>query len=85
MDLKLDNKTALVTASTGGIGQEIASYLAHEGATVIINGRTSKTVSRACEEIHSKYSDAKLLKLIADNGTQEGCKKTYWHRPALQL
>ena len=85
MDLKLDNKTALITASTGGIGQEIASYLAHEGATVIINGRTSKTVSRACEEIHSKYSDAKLLKLIADNGTQEGCKKTIKEHPEIDI
>ncbi len=31
MDLQLDNKLALVTASTGGIGKEIAVSLAREG------------------------------------------------------
>jgi len=64
MDLKLNKKTALVTASTGGIGLEIARYLAREGATVIINGRTSETVSRAYEDIYSEYPDAKLLQLV---------------------
>ena len=76
MDLKLNNKTALVTASSGGIGLEIARYLAHEGATAIINGRTSETVSRACENIYSEYPDAKLLQLVANNGSAEGYKKT---------
>ena len=76
MDLTLNNKTALVTASSGGIGQEIARYLAREGATVIINGRTSETVARACEDIYSEYPDVKLLQLVADNGTAVGYKKT---------
>ena len=76
MDLKLDNKTVLVTASTGGIGLEIARYLAHEGATVIINGRTSETVSRACEDIYSGDPDVNLLQLVANNGTVEGYTKT---------
>ncbi|UCB46914.1 MAG: SDR family oxidoreductase [Spirochaetota bacterium] len=85
MDLKLNNKTALVTASTGGIGQEIASYLAHEGATVIINGRTPETVSRACEDIQSRYPDVKLLQLVSDNGTAEGCKKTINEHPEIDI
>ncbi len=76
MDLKLNKKTALVTASSGGIGQEIARYLAREGATVIINGRTSETVAHACEDIYSEYPDVKLLQLAADNGTAVGYKKT---------
>ncbi len=85
MDLKLDNKTVLVTASTGGIGLEIASYFTHEGATVIINGRASETVSRACEEISSKYPDAKLLQLVANNGTAEGCNKTIKEYPDIDI
>ena len=36
MDLQLENKLALVTASSGGIGFEIAKALAAEGARVII-------------------------------------------------
>jgi len=46
MELKLSNKTALVTASSGGIGLEIARSLAREGAAVIINGRTSEKVTK---------------------------------------
>jgi 3-oxoacyl-[acyl-carrier protein] reductase len=76
MDLKLNEKTALVTASSGGIGLEIARYLAYEGATVIINGRTSETVAHACKDIYTQYPDVKLLQLVADAGSAEGCKKT---------
>jgi len=85
MDLKLDNKTVLVTASTGGIGLEIARYLAHEGATVIINGRTSESVSRAYDEIFSKYPGAKLLQLVANNGTAEGCNRTIKEHPEIDI
>ena len=38
MKLELENKVALVTASSGGIGLEIARSLAAEGARVVING-----------------------------------------------
>jgi 3-oxoacyl-[acyl-carrier protein] reductase len=85
MDLKLDNKTVLITASTGGIGFEIARFLAREGATVIINGRTHETVSRACESIYSNHPDATLLQLVSDNGTAEGCEKTINAHPEIDI
>ena len=44
MNLELDGKVALVTASSGGIGFEIARSLAAEGAKVAINGRTKVSV-----------------------------------------
>ena len=47
MDLQLAGKTALVTGSTGGIGYGIAKVLLHEGAQVIINGRTPESVAKA--------------------------------------
>ena len=37
MNLQLENKTALITGSTKGIGFAIARLLAEEGANVIIN------------------------------------------------
>jgi NAD(P)-dependent dehydrogenase (short-subunit alcohol dehydrogenase family) len=40
MNLQLEGKTALVTGSTAGIGLAIATALAKERASVIINGRT---------------------------------------------
>lgn len=51
MDLKLNRKTALVTGSTAGIGFGIAKALAREGATVIVNGRSTESVQRAIQEL----------------------------------
>jgi NAD(P)-dependent dehydrogenase (short-subunit alcohol dehydrogenase family) len=44
MDLKLTGKLALVSGSTAGIGLAIATALAHEGARVIVNGRSQSSV-----------------------------------------
>ena len=47
MDLQLTQKIALVSGSTAGIGNAIATSLAREGARVIVNGRTSAAVDAA--------------------------------------
>lgn len=44
MNLQLDNRLALVSGSTAGIGFAIAEALAAEGARVIVNGRTQQAV-----------------------------------------
>lgn len=72
MDLQLSNKLALVTGSTAGIGLAIASILAGEGATVIINGRSEKRIGKAIDEIRRKHSRAKLEPLIGDLSTVGG-------------
>jgi NADP-dependent 3-hydroxy acid dehydrogenase YdfG len=46
MDLKLNDKTALVTGSTAGIGYAIAKSLANEGVEVYINGRDQNKVDK---------------------------------------
>lgn len=51
MDLKLNGKLALVSGSTAGIGFAIASALAKEGASVIVNGRTQPAVDEAVKKI----------------------------------
>ena len=55
MDLKLENKLALVTGSSAGIGLAIAQALAAEGCRVIVNGRTEDSVARAAEAIASHH------------------------------
>jgi NAD(P)-dependent dehydrogenase (short-subunit alcohol dehydrogenase family) len=47
MDLHLTKKIALVTGSTAGIGNAIATSLAREGASVIVTGRTPAAVAAA--------------------------------------
>jgi NAD(P)-dependent dehydrogenase (short-subunit alcohol dehydrogenase family) len=53
MDLKLQGKLALITGSTAGIGLAIATTLAREGASVIINGRSKKSVDDVVGSLES--------------------------------
>ncbi|WP_276754380.1 SDR family NAD(P)-dependent oxidoreductase [Limosilactobacillus ingluviei] len=55
MDMGLQNKTALITGSTKGIGKAIAKVMAAEGVNVIINGRKAADVDAAVAEIKAAY------------------------------
>ena len=59
MNLHLDNKLALVSGSTKGIGHAIAVGLAREGARVIVNGRSQKSVDDALAKLREQVPDAK--------------------------
>jgi 3-oxoacyl-[acyl-carrier protein] reductase len=85
MNLQLDDKLALVTASSGGIGFAIARSLAAEGARVIINGRSGPTVAGAVDRIRKDVPGAKLESLVADNGTAEGCDVTLRTFPEVDI
>ncbi|MER6399882.1 SDR family oxidoreductase [Kitasatospora sp. NPDC001603] len=76
MDLYLTGRRALVTASTGGIGREIAVSLAREGAHVIVNGRTSGSLAAALDYIRATVPSASLEGVMADNGTADGAART---------
>jgi NAD(P)-dependent dehydrogenase (short-subunit alcohol dehydrogenase family) len=51
MELKLQDKRALVTGSTSGIGEAIAKTLAQEGVKVIVQGRRPAEANRVVDEI----------------------------------
>lgn len=70
MNLQLENKTALVTGSTKGIGFAIARLLAAEGANVIVNGRGEDSTRSAAQKI-----GARARGIAADVSTAEGCAK----------
>lgn len=66
MDLKLHDKSALVSGSTKGIGFAIARLLATEGARVIVNGRTEQAVKEALARIRETAPKAKVEGFAGD-------------------
>jgi NAD(P)-dependent dehydrogenase (short-subunit alcohol dehydrogenase family) len=66
MNLHLDNKLALVSGSTKGIGHAIAVGLAREGARVIVNGRSQKSVDDALAKLREQVPDAKAEGFAGD-------------------
>jgi 3-oxoacyl-[acyl-carrier protein] reductase len=51
MDLGLQGRFAVVTASSAGLGYACATQLAAAGATVVVNGRDAAGLQRAAERI----------------------------------
>jgi 3-oxoacyl-[acyl-carrier protein] reductase len=51
MNLQLENKRALVTGSSRGIGEAIAKTLAAEGAAVVVHGRDETKARNVADEI----------------------------------
>jgi len=79
MNLGLDGKTALVTGSTAGIGLAIATALAHEGAAVIVNGRTQERVDAA------RHSSGAAHGIAADLGTAAGAQAVIERFPTMDI
>ncbi|NDV00567.1 SDR family oxidoreductase [Pseudoroseicyclus tamaricis] len=70
MDFGIRGKTALVLASSGGLGLGIARALAAEGARVFLTGRTSEKLERAVAAIEADGGEAAWLAAdLADPAT----------------
>lgn len=85
MHINLEGKTALVTASTGGIGFAIAKGLAQAGATVVVNGRSDSSVENALSRIRESVPQAKLIGIAADLGSAEGVSNLLAKAPAVDI
>jgi NAD(P)-dependent dehydrogenase (short-subunit alcohol dehydrogenase family) len=85
MDLKLADKVALVSGSTSGIGLAIATTLAQEGATTIVNGRKQEHVNQAIDRIKHSVPNAKLQGIAADLGTIAGVELLLQQVPSVNI
>ncbi|WP_297081238.1 SDR family oxidoreductase [uncultured Demequina sp.] len=72
MDLGIAGRTALVTASSQGLGLACATSLAREGATVWLNGRDRQRLGRAADAVVAQVPDASVRWVAADLTIPEG-------------
>jgi 3-oxoacyl-[acyl-carrier protein] reductase len=65
MDLKISGKSAIVCASSKGLGKACAAALAREGVNVWICGRTPETLEAAAAEL-ADAAEGKVRAVVAD-------------------
>lgn len=68
----LNDRTALVTGGTSGIGYEIAKAFINAGATVIITGRKQSRIDEVCRSISRETETASKIHGIEMDITQTG-------------
>lgn len=73
MDLKLQNRHAIVTGGSKGIGKGIAKALAEEGCSVSICARTRDELEATAEEL--RETGAVILSIKADLTDDDGIEK----------
>lgn len=64
--MKLDNKVAIITGSTSGIGLSIAEAYLQNGACVTICGTNTDKLEKVKKGLTSKYDEEKFLIIKAD-------------------
>lgn len=71
MDLGISGRTAIVCASSKGLGRGCAQALAEAGCTVVINGRDGTTLEETARQIRSS-TGATVIPVVADVSTRAG-------------
>jgi 3-oxoacyl-[acyl-carrier protein] reductase len=71
MDLGLNGRTAIVCASSRGLGRGAAFSLARAGCTIILNGRDGAVLEQTAAQIRAE-TGVKVIAVVADVGTKAG-------------
>jgi 3-oxoacyl-[acyl-carrier protein] reductase len=78
MDLRIAGRTALVTASSQGLGRACATALIAEGVNVVINGREADKLEKVAAEILTVAAqDARCEFVAADLVTEAGVQTIF--------
>ena len=78
--MNLFNITGNVTVITGGtgvLGREIARYLAHNGARVVILGRNAETGRAIVDAVESEHPDGTIEFMTTDVLSKEAVRKNF--------
>ena len=71
MDLGISGRSAIVCASSRGLGKACARALAEEGCRVVVNGRDAAVLEATAVELRAA-TGAEIVAVAADVGTREG-------------
>jgi 3-oxoacyl-[acyl-carrier protein] reductase len=71
MDLGIRGRTAIVCASSQGLGKGCAQALAEAGVDLVINGRNQALLEQTAEELRKAWS-VSVTAVLADVSTAEG-------------
>src|SRR6476661_4688185 len=74
MDLGLEDRVALVGASSQGLGKAIAKSLAQEGAKIAICSRNQSTLEETCQALEAE-TNAKVIGVVADLSLKQDIEK----------
>jgi NAD(P)-dependent dehydrogenase (short-subunit alcohol dehydrogenase family) len=85
MDMQLQNRRALVTGSTAGIGFAIVHGLAAEGAQVTLTGRTQASVDGALTRLRGSVPGARADGIAADCATAAGAEAVFARLPEVDI
>jgi len=85
MDLHIENRRALITGSTAGIGFAIARGLAAEGAQVTLTGRTQAGIDAALARLRAAAPAARADGVAADCATVKGAEAVFARVPEVDI
>ena len=74
MDLGIKGKTAIVCASSRGLGKACANALAEAGVNLVLNGRDERVLEQTANELSQK-TGVTVTPVLADISTNEGQAK----------
>lgn len=76
MDLKINNRTAVITGGDSGIGFATAKILAEEGANIVLVDKTTDELEKAAEDLRGHLREGnKLIAVTADLTKAEEVKR----------